>query len=474
MNELPYFPQLDNRIVSLDHERQKRTKRAKRDFNEYQHSIPFNRIIIGKDLMLAPNGSHARRNLEAKDVDHLVNTLLDKFKEYSGLQRFSRATYDTALRMLLANASVSAAHRAQIVIGRSKGVYHGVNPKRIDVRTTNALLDFLADENLIAYHIGKGNEYQENCSWFVTLPKLMNMLEHAKVMGASKGYIVLHDHEKRVVEWSRHRSVQLAVARMEKEMETYCSLLFESEITIAGIRLIPFAKRVFNISLDLGGRLYADWEVLSKQVRAKIRINNSKTVELDYSQIHYNILYAQEGIELVGDPYIVDGYDRDTIKRVSLVMLNTENLVSLKRQITNSAKPKIKAKYAKYKETRLIYEHLRGKGIGGYPMPKLSDDLRGFVEGMPEGTNGGKLLAVLLERHKPIAHRLGTKDIGLKLQFADSKVIMQCVNEATALGIPVLPVHDSLICQARHKGLIYGIMREAFKAQYGQEIEVKT
>jgi len=51
---------------------------------------------------------------------------------------------------------------------------------------------------------------------------------------------------------------------------------------------------------------------------------------------------------------------------------------------------------------------------------------------------------------------------------------MQCVNEATALGIPVLPVHDSLICQARHKGLFYGIMREAFKAQYGQEIEVKT
>ena len=470
MNELPYYPQLDEKIIPIGYER---IKRIKRDFDEYQLPFQFNTIIVDKGLMLAPNGKYVKKEIKTDNIDYLINTLLDEFKDRSGLKRFRRDTYSTALNMLLANARIASERHAQVVIGRRKDKYKYNNPKSIDPRTTNAILDFMADQNLIAYIHGKDNEMHENSSWFMPLPRLVNMLKHAEVMGTNIGHIVLHNEHKMITQWSKMRSVQLAVTRMEKEMNAYCTLLFEHDIRVMDIKLIPFAKRVFNRKHTLGGRIYADWELLSKGERAQIKIDGEKTVELDYSTIHYRILYAQEGATLTGDPYIVDGYDRDTIKRVSLVMLNSESLVSLCRQITRSGNPEIKAMFSSYRQKRETYVNLKSRGLA-VEQPYKPKALDGFIEGIPDGTQGKPLLAMLMQRHDPIAHRLGTPDIGISLQFADSQVMMQCVNEATALGIPVLPVHDSLICQARHKGLIYGIMREAFKAQYGQEIEVKT
>ena len=261
MNELPYYPQLDEKIIPIGYER---IKRIKRDFDEYQLPFQFNTIIVDKGLMLAPNGKYVKKEIKTDNIDYLINTLLDEFKDRSGLKRFRRDTYSTALNMLLANARIASERHAQVVIGRRKDKYKYNNPKSIDPRTTNAILDFMADQNLIAYIHGKDNEMHENSSWFMPLPRLVNMLKHAEVMGTNIGHIVLHNEHKMITQWSKMRSVQLAVTRMEKEMNAYCTLLFEHDIRVMDIKLIPFAKRVFNRKHTLGGRIYADWELLSK------------------------------------------------------------------------------------------------------------------------------------------------------------------------------------------------------------------
>ena len=451
-------------------------KRVKRDFNEYQHRMPFNRIEVHKGLMLAPKGKHAAKNLEARGSDYLIDNLLDDFQVYLGQERLKRSVYRKSLTMLLANAKIASNLKAQVIIGRKNGHGKGINPKKIDARTTNDLLDFMADIGLVYYVIGKDNEFQENSSFFAPLPKLEAMLAHSKVMGVSGGYVVLHDKNKRVIPWPKKKTVLLEVARMERELETYCRLLFEQEITLFGLNIVPFAKRVFNINTRLGGRIYADWEVFSKEERSTIKINNSKTVELDYSTIHYHILYALADAELVGDPYIVEGYERDTIKRVSLVMLNSENRSSLTAQITRSGKPEVKAVYNEYQKNMRFYNQIKNKPLSGLIVnpPDKPKVLKGFIEGIPEGTKGSELIDKLLERHEPIADQIGSENIGLRLQNLDAKVMIECVNEATLRNIPVLPVHDSLICQYKHKGVVYGIMRDVFRLQFGREIEVKT
>jgi len=87
MNELPYYPQLDEKIIPIGYER---IKRIKRDFDEYQLPFQFNTIIVDKGLMLAPNGKYVKKEIKTDNIDYLINTLLDEFKDRSGLKRLKR------------------------------------------------------------------------------------------------------------------------------------------------------------------------------------------------------------------------------------------------------------------------------------------------------------------------------------------------------------------------------------------------
>ena len=61
--------------------------------------------------------------------------------------------------------------------------------------------------------------------------------------------------------------------------------------------------------MDYGGRFYGHYQNLPKTDRARILIDGTRTVEPDYKAIHFSILYALEGLQFVGDPYLVPNYE---------------------------------------------------------------------------------------------------------------------------------------------------------------------
>jgi hypothetical protein len=90
--------------------------------------------------------------------------------------------------------------------------------------------------------------------------------------------------------------------------------------------------RVFNqSSLAYGGRFYGGfWQNIPRNFRGHLTLNGAPTVELDFSGLHPNMLYAILNLRSQKDPYIVPGYeqvDRKFFKNIFNKLLNGSDLL---------------------------------------------------------------------------------------------------------------------------------------------------
>jgi len=447
---------------------------------ESQLGLPFNLIKIDKGLFLAPRGAPANRVMTVKKADPFMQELLDDFGGWmvaegriTGKRGIRRESYFNALSMLLANAKHAYHRKGQVVIGRRKTGYSGPkNPQNITPYLTNPLLEYMAHAGLIDYVVGKNNDKDSNSSWFIPLESLNRRIQDSEIRTANGSQrLILRDRDKQPKAWSLMGVVQRQVKRMTADVDAYNRMMMEHTITLGKAELFPYAYRVFTHSIDLGGRIYSGWQSTPKADRGRIRIDGSCTAELDYKAMHWAMLYAQCGLAMLGDPYEVEGQERDTIKLISLVLLNTTDLNRLATQITWSGTREAKEISSDYEKRRWSYERDRRRNLKARE-PKAPDALEAFIKGVPDGSNGPEIVQSILDRHKPIAHLLGTDDIGLKLQNADSHIMAECLRQATELNIPCLPLHDSLICLTKDQGIIYGIMKTVFHDKMRQNATI--
>lgn len=199
-----------------------------------------------------------------------------------------------------------------------------------------------------------------------------------------------------------------------------------------------FTRRIFNRgSFDKGGRFWGGWwQRCPKEWRGKIFIDDKPTSELDYSGLHIVMLYAREGIDywetVNADPYVIDlpGYDgtpeelRAICKQLVLVALNAKNDDS-------------------------TFHAFRDDAATGSPEKGMSND---FLS---------KILDLLKEKHRPIAHKLAN-DAGIDLMNQDAKIAERIITHFTRKGIPILAIHDSFIVPYGQEEELYSVMHDAF------------
>jgi hypothetical protein len=182
----------------------------------------------------------------------------------------------------------------------------------------------------------------------------------------------------------------------------------------------------------LGGRFYgAIYQRISKDLRPFILINGEPTIELDYSALHIRMLYHMVGIDYQEDPYlsISDGpEDRRDLKYVMLIAINDKTENSVKYSVAK----------------------------------KCAEDKRDIIPHWKTDM----YLQRFKEYHKPIANFI-TSNKGIELQFEDSQLIDTILQSCMKQNIPVLPVHDSVICPISNKDIVYDIMREEYKKRLG-------
>ena len=201
--------------------------------------------------------------------------------------------------------------------------------------------------------------------------------------------------------------------------------------------------RVFNNgSFKNGGRFYgAFWIGCPGILRKYITIDGEPTVELDYSGIHINILYAfkrKNFAELHTDAYelVENDPDRKLNKRILLTAYNAEN-------------PKETAK--------AVFKNAIDDGI------KHRLGLRRHKQVYDK-------LELLKQKHADISEYIA-KGYGSKLQYHDSCVLEQLIKLFTKLKIPILTVHDSIICQARHRDFVKDKMLQLYTAHVNKALK---
>ena len=204
--------------------------------------------------------------------------------------------------------------------------------------------------------------------------------------------------------------------------------------------------RVFNNNdWQQGGRFYgAFWIGCPSILRPYITINGNPTIELDYSGIHIQLLYALKGINYAElnkdsetDAYelVPKDHDRDLNKLILLTAINA----------TGTAKTASSV----YKE--------------------LSEDGELEYYGIYSHKPIKRKLDLLIQKHKPIGEYI-TSGEGIRLQYYDSLVIEQLINYFTKEKITILTIHDSVICETRYANMVKEKMIELYAATVNRQM----
>ncbi len=206
-----------------------------------------------------------------------------------------------------------------------------------------------------------------------------------------------------------------------------------------------FVRRVFSRGdWACNGRFYGGWwQGLGSEDRANILINDQPTVEVDFNALHVQILSAEAGVELDGDPYLLpDGtvagvpgdLQRKLVKRLILTALNARNRQSAFASFRDDWPAKHMAK------------------------TMTNDDLE-------------RLMAAFLARH-PHLTDLVFADQGIRLMNIDSQIVERVYRHFTEQGVPVLSVHDSCIVDYARVGELKRVMAVASEAVVGRALPV--
>ena len=445
-----------------------------------QMELPFTRVELDKTLTLAPNPKWVNGYwlTQANTSSEVVEFMADQFRRsrFCSDKRFRKSTYLPIISTILANLLNADNHRLQIIYSRNDT---SGNRPWINV------WDFLSHLNFISTVIAGKNKRGVQ-SWCVALPELVELLNPDTsriIFDRHQPSIEVRDKDKNVLPVSKNRATMVKYNRLEKDTRTFNDYWERHVVTLDGKNVVPIVKRIFNDTLERGGRFYGGFQKLPSKDRARLIIDDLGTCEIDYSSIHLAILYAWVGVQIKYKlAYTLKGYDwptdmtedecRKIIKMITLRALNIKNLSDLKTAITTSANPKNVIKYKAYKDKRAIHDFQRSKGLAS-KAPFKAKWIDTFIEGIPSSTIANDLVGAFLEKHSAIKDYIGSPKIGVRLQAVDSEIMALVLHKLRLENIPALPIHDSVRIPKIHRLKARSVMMECFKEITGFNGEIR-
>jgi hypothetical protein len=458
---------------------------------------------------LAKNPHHLRLDIECSSSSNLDISSLDYLQTYFNswlCVRFSKINtkYPLVLDTLLANLWIAHISNSQVITPFRKQSITYRNPDKIGYDVLKTTITFLAEIGLITINKGKPSQFDGIATWCSANSILVHWFELDAMRAKLKdnaSFVELHVTNKVKRQRMKRRKLgdgiyesylgyesmrevetvpipkrdQPLAKRLSNLVRGYNELWTNHLVTHNDDYIIPWCRRVFNKNLRLGGRFYGPFQNIPKLDRKDILIDTMPTVEPDFGGLHFNLLYAEAGIQFDNDNddvYTgVGDYPREVIKAVMLPLMNTTKLGTLAGNISTSGKPHIKRMYAIHKRDKEYHDKLSAQGIAS-KQPKAPEPLKGFINGIPDNTNGHDLIAKLKQRHHAIAHNFGSVDLGIRLQNKDSNIMAGILGVLIAKHIPALPVHDSIRCKISDEAIVRDTMQSQYQLTTGFKISI--
>ena len=463
-------------------------------------SIPF-------DEFLCINGTYDKH---LKTLTHLSDTLLD---ELTADRKRLDPKYPIVLEIVLCNFFISNKHKVLLSVPLTSGYWSKNSRAKQNRIISYRTLKFLIDGLLEKQYIRMAKNHSSGVTAiggtgrtriYEATPKLKKLFDQYQFNETAiihqighKDYpfIQLKDFrpKKKKGQKTRPKAKQLRLEKyrnsyvdvMEYELRTFNQFLTnnhldiyvtdkemetirremshkkddEDELVLRELQLHKkFIYRVFNNrSWELGGRFYGGWWLsIKSKWRHRITINNQVTTEVDYSSMHFNMLYQDCKSEIADeltagnvfdssglfDPYDLQNFNpkwqgveipeyRDMVKQAMNIMLNSSDEKEALAVIRNDKVtfPKIPTGFRTWKS---FTDHI-------------------------------------LDCHKGIAHKFYT-GAGLHYQFKDSQIASRVMsNMANKQNACVLPNHDSFIVQVSKSESLIKEMRDVAN-EFGYKI----
>ena len=198
-------------------------------------------------------------------------------------------------------------------------------------------------------------------------------------------------------------------------------------------------RKFWNNDYNLHGRFYGGfWQGIPSAWRKRITINNQRTTELDYTNMHFAMLYHEKGLKMDISEDLYDfsskvsdwnkGEFRNECKLVMNYMLNCVDKKQVLKVIKNNKKT----------------------------MPKV-----------PRGFTWEGLIDFLIEQNEPIQDAFFSNQ-GIRLMFHDSRIVEQLLKWGVEEDICILSVHDSFIVKKQHDYKLLFKMHEVYEEIIGK------
>lgn len=395
-------------------------------------------------------------------ISSLTTLVIVELKTKHGVKRVTPQDIEATLHVVISSLVVTKLQDPMryLAYSRNKTWYSQnsrYNPKRFSYSVFTNVMDALESLGLIEAKLGvhdKGGVHSRQ-SRIIATDRLMELvskfglkIEHFK-QSQEPEVILLKgakskDGDKPLVDYvdtvatSTHRQVLRQINLRLAETEITLCTRGVDPASLSGLRAHDVTKkrlvRIYNNgSFEQGGRFYRGWwQEIPSRYRQLLRINGKRTVEMDYSAIHYALLYAEKGLPApTTDLYLVDGIERSLVKAILVIALNASSLQS---------------------------------AVGAVQKKLLPESTQEAIE---------KTIKKCIDTHKAISEFFFTGK-GLHLQYVDSQIAEDVmINMWENWGEIVLPVHDSFIVRRGLWAQLEKQMHESFKRITGYDCNVK-
>lgn len=221
------------------------------------------------------------------------------------------------------------------------------------------------------------------------------------------------------------------------------------------VRIFKLAQGETKKSFERGGRFYRGWwQNIPSDLRAHVEIDGKPCAEVDYSGLHFSLMYSSLGRTCPADPYELPGVDkvhRPLVKVVANILINADSPAGTGSGIWNHcvdtclASPKVRALQSKKQRLATAVSLAR-------PLNTLAQSFK----------------QPILKLHEPIQQFIASGE-GARLQFTDSQIAELVM---LRMPVPVLPVHDSFLVDHDYFGLLMTEMERAYVDVVGEAAQI--
>ena len=237
----------------------------------------------------------------------------------------------------------------------------------------------------------------------------------------------------------------------------------QANVTLNGKRVNCDMHRLYLDTIGVYGRFHSQVVNLKKEDRKGILFDGDETCEVDLVASHLSILYAEnnEDITQYADPYDLRGYLTPDIED-KVIDYAITNFHSSGNWFTE----------------RDIYKAATVIAINTASMSQAINTLSNKREEFGKVVNGDRdliknLLVAVESKHSKIKDSL-FKSQATALMGKESDWMLEVLVELTGVhGIPVIPVHDGVLCAEWEADFVKETMRALFKSKFGYKCNVK-